>query len=137
MIIGTKTSLQNLGDINLNVNGNQIQCVEQVRDLGVVIDRNLSLSGQINNTVRIANNHLRNIVFVKKYIDEDSLKKLVVNNVISRVDYCNSIYYGLPKYQLRKLLNILNRASRLVKGVSLRDRITPVLIDLHWLPIVA
>ena len=137
MIIGTKTSLQNLGDINLNVNGNQIQCVEQVRDLGVVIDRNLSLSGQINNTVRIANYHLRNIVFVKKYIDEDSLKKLVVNNVISRVDYCNSIYYGLPKYQLRKLLNILNRAARLAKGVSLRDRITSVLIDLHWLPIVA
>ena len=57
--------------------------------------------------------------------------------VISRVDYCNSIYHGLPKFQLYKLQKILNRAARLIKGTSPRERITPVLIDLHWLPIKA
>ena len=31
----------------------------------------------------------------------------------------------------------MNRAARLIKGSSVRDRITPVLIDLHWLPIKA
>ena len=57
-----------------------------------------------------------------------SVQKLVVNCVISRVDYCNSIYWNLPKKQLKKLENILNRAARLIKGISRRDRITPVLI---------
>ena len=62
---------------------------------------------------------------------------LIHNYVISRLDYCNSIYYGLPNYLLKKLQNILNRAARLIRGLSPYDRITPVLIDLHWLPIKA
>ena len=31
----------------------------------------------------------------------------------------------------------MNRAARLIKGIPPRDRITPVLIELHWLPIKA
>ena len=33
--------------------------------------------------------------------------------------------------------NVQNRAARLIKGIRRRERITPVLIDLHWLPIKA
>ena len=32
---------------------------------------------------------------------------------------------------------IMNRSARLIRWISARDRITPVLIDLHWLPIKA
>ena len=32
---------------------------------------------------------------------------------------------------------IMNRAARLIKGRSLRDRVTPALIELHWLPVKA
>ena len=85
----------------------------------------------------MAGYHLRNIAFVKKYIDESSLEKLIHNHVISRIDYCNSLYYGLPNYQLRKLQYIMNRAARLIKGRTRRERITPVLMELHWLPIKA
>ena len=137
MVVGKKECLRNLNVNNIIINGNQVQIANKVKDLGVQIDCNLTLNSQINNVVRVAGFHLRNIAFVKKYIDEDSVKKLIVNYVISRIDQCNSIYYGLPKYQLRKLQKILNRAARLVKGQSPRDRITPVLIDLHWLPIKA
>ena len=121
----------------MNINGNQVQTVEKVRDLGVLIDSNLTLNNQINNVVRITSYHIRNIAFIKKYIDEDSVKRLIMNMVISRIDYCNSIYHGLPKFQLKKLQKVLNRAARLIKGSSSRERITPVLIDLHWLPIKA
>ncbi|KAK4314098.1 hypothetical protein Pmani_014587 [Petrolisthes manimaculis] len=31
----------------------------------------------------------------------------------------------------------MNRAARLIRGLSRRDRITPALIQLHWLPIKA
>ena len=95
------------------------------------------MDSQINNVIRISGYHLRNIAFLRKYLDEDSVKKLICNCVISRLDYCNSIYYGLPNFKLRKLQNIKNRAARLIKGVGRRDRITPVLIELHWLPIKA
>ena len=62
---------------------------------------------------------------------------LIHNHVISRLDYCNSIYYRLPNILLKKLQNIQNRAARLIKKIPLRERITPALIELHWLPMKA
>ena len=137
MLVGGKLGLRNLGDFQLVVNNSQVMISDKVRDLGVQLDCNLSLVGQINNVVRVTGHHLRNIAFVKKYLDESSLRKLVISCVVNRVDYCNSIYYNLPKKQLKKLQSILNRAARLVKGAAPMDRITPVLMELHWLPIKA
>ena len=48
-----------------------------------------------------ANFSLRNI-FIKKYLDDDSVKKRVNNYIMTRLDYCNSLYHALPAYQLKK-----------------------------------
>ena len=43
--------------------------------------------------------------------------------------------YGLPKSELSKLQRIQNAAARLVTLSKKREHITPVLKDLHWLPV--
>ena len=43
---------------------------------------------------------------------------------------------GLPKRELDKLQRVQNYAARLVSGIR-SDHITPVMKDLHWLPIGA
>ena len=121
MIIGKKNDLDALRGSRFIVDNNQLEFVDKVKDLGVLIDNILSFNSQINNVIKISGYHLRNIAFIRKYIDEDSAKKLVCSCVINRLDYCNSIYYGLPNYQLKKLQKIFNRAARLIKGVSRRD----------------
>ena len=131
LIVGKKGDLRRYENIqSLNIDGNDISVMKSVKDLGVMLDKNLSMREQIEKVVKIAGYHLRNLAFVKKYIDESSLKKLIHNHVISRLDYCNSLYYGLPKHQLRKLQYTMNRAARLIKGRARRDRITPVLMEL-------
>ena len=62
---------------------------------------------------------------------------LVHSLVLSRVDYCNSLFVGLPKYLLRKIQSILNRAARLIFSAPPRTPTTPFLVELHWLPITA
>ena len=72
MLVGKKDSLSHFGDSNMTVSGNEVHIVESVRDLGALLDSTLTLKCLINNVVRIAGCHLRNIAFIKKYLDEDS-----------------------------------------------------------------
>lgn len=53
----------------------------------------------------------------------------------SRIDFYNSILYGIPDYRLNKLQRIQNAAARLVCQQSRYCHITPLLFDLHWLPV--
>ena len=55
--------------------------------------------------------------------------------VTSRVDYCNSLLYGLPASHLNKVQRVLNAAARLVCRAPRYCRITPLLYELHWLPV--
>ena len=74
-------------------------------------DSNLSTKVQINKVFRMAGCHLRNVAFVKKHVDESSMRKLIHNPVISRLDYRNSLYYGFSVYRLKKIQRIKNRAA--------------------------
>ena len=53
----------------------------------------------------------------------------------SRIDYCNSLYLGLPDYQIQKIQRVLNAAARLVYNAGKYCHITPLLFKLHRLPI--
>ena len=49
--------------------------------------------------------------------------------------YCNSIPCGLPNTELIKLQRVQNAAARLVTSTSRYHHITPILYELHWLPV--
>ena len=73
-----------------------------VRDLEFIIHSNLTCNEQIQTVIKNTNFTLRNIAYVKKYLDDNSVKKLVHKYIITRLDYCNSLYYELLSYQLKK-----------------------------------
>ena len=47
----------------------------------------------------------------------------------------NALLHGLLKEQIGKLQRVLNTAATLLTGSHKYDHITPVLMQLHWLPI--
>ena len=114
-----------------------IELSDEIKDLGVTIDNELDMQKQISSVVKAANFQLLNIAHIKRFLDEDCLKMLINSLVISRIDYCNSLYYNLPANQLQRLQDIVCKSARLITGSTRRERITPILIDLHWLPIRA
>ena len=70
----------------------------------------------------------------RKKID-DVTKTVVCALVLCRLDYCNSVLSGLPAEQISRLQRVQNAAARLVLNKKKRDHITPLLKELHWLPV--
>jgi len=60
---------------------------------------------------------------------------LVQAFISCRLDYCNSLLYGIDDGLLQRLQSVQNVAARLVTGARRSDHITPVLRQLHWLPV--
>ena len=68
-------------------------------------------------------------------MDQNTVKTAVQALVGSRIDYCNSILYGVSGKFLQKLQRVQNAAARVVCQASKREHVTPLLRSLHWLPI--
>ena len=95
------------------------------------------MSTHISKLCGVAFYHLHNIKRIRKYLSRESTEMLVHAFITSRVDYCNSLLYGLPNYQLNKLQRVLNASARLVCNSPTFCHISPLLRGLHWLPVIA
>ena len=71
-----------------------------------------------------------NIRQIRKFLAVQSTKTLVHAFISSRLDYCNALLFGLPKYQLDRLQKVQNAADRVIFQIPKFDYITPALIDL-------
>ena len=79
--------------------------------------------------------HIRNISRIRKFLTVNSTKALVHAFVTCRLDNCNSLLYGLPKYLVHRLQLAQNCAARLILCGRKHDHVTPLLKELHWLPV--
>ena len=80
----------------LIVGTDTIMANSTVKILGVTLNTTMTLDKHITNTVRSVNMQLRKISTIRRYLSDSAVKTLVQSAVISRLDYCNSLYAGLP-----------------------------------------
>jgi len=57
--------------------------------------------------------------------------------IASKIDYANSLLVGIPKRLLNRLQRIMNTSARIVMQKGKHDHITPLLRELHWLPVAS
>ena len=89
----------------------------------------------VTNICKTACFHLRAVLNIRQFLDKVSTILLLRAFVISRLDYCNSLLFGLPDYVINRLQRIRNSAARLVFCARKHDHVTPFLVNLHWLPV--
>lgn len=100
-----------------------------------IVDDNLSLEEHVNSISKSCYYHIRRIAKIQKYLSEDSTAALVHAFIICRLDNGNALLYGLPKYLIQRLQTVQNCAARLISCKLRYARATPILRELHWLPV--
>ena len=135
VIFCSKHHLGQYGHCTINIGDSSIIPVSHVRNLGVQMDDHLSMISQVTAICVACNFQLYRLSSVRRYLTVDATKNAVQALITSRLDYCNSLLLNLPTSQIARQQRIQNKAGRLVTRTSMREHITPVLKELHWLPI--
>ena len=76
---------------------------------------------------------LRQLRTVRRQVSTSVFQSLIVALVLSWLDYCNSVLFGLPANLFQHLQSVQNAAARLIFRILRSEHITPALISLHWL----
>uniref|UniRef100_A0A8C6P6I6 Reverse transcriptase domain-containing protein n=1 Tax=Nothobranchius furzeri TaxID=105023 RepID=A0A8C6P6I6_NOTFU len=103
--------------------------------LGVKLDSDLSMSSQVNATVKSCFFQLRRITRLKSILKLLDLESVIHVFITSCLDYANSVLIGINASALSKLQKVQNAAARFLTNTDRRMHITPILTDLHWLPV--
>lgn len=135
MLIGTRQQLAKVDFDTIMVDNTTVTLSKVVRNLGVLLDSELTMAPHVSNLCKSGFFQLRDIRAVRRYLDKDAAHSAVRSFVCSRLDYANSLLYGVHKKQLNRLQCVQNVAAKLVMGGHKYDHVTPILRELHWLRI--
>ena len=136
MIIGTRQQKMKTGISSVKVGDVAVTAVRNGRNLGVIFDECMNMKSHVNSICKSAFYKLKNISHIRKYLSTETTVMLVHAFITSNLDYCNSLLTGLPYSVLHKLQMVQNAAAKLVFRVRKYDHVTPLLKDLHWLPVI-
>ena len=119
---------------SLTVGSSHIAASSAARNLGVIMNQALNTNTSVQHLCQTLMIYLRNIADIRRCLSHDVAEKLIHAFVTSRLDYSNGLLFGMSAASLRKLQGVQNTAVRILTGSRKYDHITPVLRQLHWLP---
>ena len=130
-----------VSQIKQSVNSIQLENVnipfsETIMNLGVLLDESLSFKQHITDISKCSLYKLRNLRLIRNHFNRKNFEILIHAFVTSKVDYCNSLFSGISKSDLRPLEIVQNYAARLVLKRGRFASSKPLLKELHWLPII-
>ena len=115
--------------------GNTLTPVDSIKNLGFVLDSQLTLQNQVSAVTKSCYYHMRDLRRLSAFLSRSTIISLANAMVSSRLDYCNSLFLGIAAKQMRRLQGIQNTLCRVIFRRSRFASVTPLLKELHWLPI--
>ena len=99
---------------SVDIGRNSVPFKTSVKYLGVHLDRTLSMQKYISSICCASFLELRCIASIQPYLSQSAAARPVAAMVISGLDYCNSVFIGLPADHIAQLQRVQNNAAWLV-----------------------
>ena len=135
ILFGSRVQLAKLQTESILIDSVAISSVNVVRNLGVWFNSSMNMEEQVKQLCSSVFYHLRCISQIRGFLDSNTVKTLVQSSITSRLDYGNSLLFGVPGYLLDRLQRAQNAAAKLIYRARRFDHVTPILEELHWLPV--
>ena len=81
---------------SIMVGTHEILFSDEVRNLGFILDSNITMKQHVIKICQTAYYELKRISSIRRYLTGDAAKQLITSCVLSRLDYCNSLLMGTP-----------------------------------------
>src|SRR6218665_3532860 len=134
--LGTRQQLGKLDLATMAVSFPDIAFSLTVRDLGLRLDQQLTFAPHINRLCRDCYYQLRQLRVISRSLTSTATATLVHAFVTSRLDYCSTLYVGLPAVRLGCLERVIRTAARIIGGIPRTGHVSAYMLDvLHWLPL--
>ena len=137
LVFGSGVQSHKVSFDQLAVAGDEVLRTSCIKYLGIHMDGELKLHKHITEKCKVASYNLYSISCIRESLMVDACKQVVQSLVISHLDYCNSIFMGMPEKEINQMQKIQNSAACLILNRSRGSSATSGLKDLHWLPIRA
>ena len=123
---------QAIHHINIKIDSLYLVPSKSARNLSVIIDDQMTFTDHIASVFRSCRFALYNICKIRPYLTQYATQ-LLVQTLVSY----NALLTDLPACVVKPLQMIQNAAACLVFNQPKRAHDTPLLIELHWLPLAA
>ena len=117
------------------INDKCIRFVTSAKNLGVILDEELSFEKHITHVVKGCFCTIRSLTKIKAYLTYEQLRTIICACIFSRIDYCNSLYYGLNSPLINKLQSVQNTAARMLKRNDIGTPLDEFIRKCHWLKV--
>ena len=135
LVLSNKHIAQQIRCPELDVCGHMTAASATAKNIGVFIDTNMTMEAHITNICNRAYRLLHCIAKAKQFLDRQSLECIIHAFITTRLDYCNAILCGASQGLKQKLQRVQNAAARILMNAKRWEHITPILRELHWLPV--
>lgn len=99
------------------------------------LEENLSFYTQVKKLAGICFGLLKTLRKFLPLLLRAAKETVISALILSRLDYANALYVGIPGYLLKKLQVIQNAAARLLLDMPSRSSVSHHLCSLQWLPV--
>ena len=132
MIIGSSQKLRKMDTPmvpipHFQVNGHDIDHVEEIKYLGLMIDDNLKWESNVIKTQKKISRAIGLLKYAKHYVQEDTLRSMYLSIVQLHFSYCCSVWRCCGATKLKTLQKLQDRAARIVTGSPFDTPTAPLL----------
>lgn len=129
MIFGTKHRLHNLIlPLDVSLMGKPIERVYEARNLGLIMDDNLSFEKHIISAVKTCFYKLKILYNIRQYLGEEVRIQLVESLVLSRLNYLDTVVGPRLLSRTQRLIQrVQNACARFCFKIPPRSHVTPFL----------